>query len=103
MGGGVVLNSKSEFNRCKLGRLTLGEGERKIISTTKKNQAAKDTGEEEYKESNTGVWERKKTQQRRLEEVRNVVDLERGLPRSPQRKRESQEGECQEERKEAAI
>ena len=37
-GEDVVLNSKSEFNRCILGRLTLGEEEKSIISSIKEGK-----------------------------------------------------------------
>ena len=54
-GEGVVLNSKSEFNRCKLGRLTLEEEEKSIISTAKKMENTKESGEEGRPECPTTV------------------------------------------------
>ena len=96
-GEGTVLNSKSEFNQCKLGRLTLGEEEKQVISSTRKNPHSMDPGSQE--EGETETWERRKTQQKRIEDVRNTIDLERGMQRSPQRKRNGQaEGQDTEKR-----
>ena len=95
----VVLNSKSEFNRCILGRLTIGEEEKSIISSKgEKNHAAlsdtdKEGVEEDETEKSTKLWERKKTDQKRIQEVKSMIDLERGISRTPQRKRESNEEE----------
>ena len=98
-GEGTVLNSKSEFNRCKLGRLTLGEEEKKAISSTKKNhQAAAPVCQEEEE---TDTWERSKAQEKRIEEVRSTIDLERGIAKSAQKKRTEHQEDGLESKKRA--
>ena len=74
-----------------------GEEEKQVISFTRKNPHSMDPGSQE--EGETETWERRKTQQKRIEDVRNTIDLERGMQRSPQRKRNGQaEGQDTEKR-----
>ena len=85
-GEDVVLNSKSEFNRCILGRLTLGEEEKSIISSIKegKNHVSFEeevstkevTVEDDQLEKSIRNWERTKTTQKRIQEVKNTIDLD---------------------------
>ena len=92
-GEGVVLNSKSEFNRCQLGRLTLGE-EKSSNSTiikdtppnTNYNPILTDQREEES-DREIEEWKKKKTADRRMMEIKDNIDLGRGLPMSPSTKR----------------
>ena len=120
----VVLNSKSEFNRCQLGRLTLGEEHLKpskippqpetlpttTTSTTPNTSSTIDTpnntnpeAPETYQPEEDGMepgddkvidWERMKVEQRRVEEIKGMVDLERGIAMTSSKKRsEDEEGE----------
>ena len=98
-GEDVVLNSKSEFNRCILGRLTLGEEEKSIISSIKEGKNHASLGEEdsikemtEEDDQSIKDWERTKTTQKRIQEVK-TIDLESGLPRSTLKKRDMIAGE----------
>ena len=97
----VVLNSKSEFNRCILGRLTLGEEEKSIISSIKDGKNHANLGEDdsikekemtEEDDQSIEDWKKTKTTQKRIQEVK-TIDLERGLPRSTQKKRDMIGGE----------
>ena len=85
-GEDVVLNSKGEYNRCTIGRLTLGEED----NTTKDNLLGRGEDEEVYgSEDNTKNWEKEKSDNRRIREVGQQLDLERGLAKTPARKRAS--------------
>ena len=91
MGEDILLNSKGEYNRCTLGRLTIGE----VVEDNKEdNQISK--LEEERRgaiEDNTKEWESSKLVKRRAEELLGRVDLTRGISRSPARKRLNKERE----------
>ena len=96
-----MLNSKSEFNRCQLGRLTLGEEKssnspvlKDIPSDTNPILTDKDAqedrnGDKEEEECTKEIeeWERKKADDKRMKEIKDNIDLGRGLPMSPSRKR----------------
>ena len=73
-----MLNSKTEYNRSKVGRLTLGEEDR-----AKSGAENKDMGEE----ISTEGWERNKAKDRRTIELNGRVDLARGVARSIATKR----------------
>ena len=73
-----LLNSKAEYNRCKVSRLTLGEEDK-----PKKSLENGEQGEED----DVGDWERGKTRERRIEELSGRVDLKRGLAKSYAKKR----------------
>ena len=74
----MVLNSKSEFNRCQLGRLTLGE-EQKVPSNVVEEEKRKEDQEQVEQDD----WEKSKSLSRRVEEVRREGVLDKGLVRSP--------------------
>ena len=76
----VVLNSKAEYNRCKISRLTLGEEEQ-----SRDKVGLEDANEKE--EIIIKDWERIKLRSRRTDELQGRVDLGRGIARSPERKR----------------
>ena len=61
-GEGSILNNKSEFNRCKIGRLTIGEEE---------EQKPRDDDKEEImeKEVRTADWEQERMSIRRIQEI----------------------------------
>ena len=101
-GEGVVLNSKSEYNRCQLGRLTLGEeksvstsistpNDRTLAPTTTPTSSAEGRIEEEEQEDITSQevrnWESSRAKERRIQEIKDNIDLERGITKSPSRKR----------------
>ena len=73
----VVLNSKSEFNRCQLGRLTLEKEQKPADPVVMEEEGDKASLEEQR------VWERGKSMTRRVEEVISEGVLDRGLARSP--------------------
>ena len=76
LGEGVVLNSKSEFNRCKLGRLTLGDS-----TTTNQPTIQPDTTTIENNRKEQEAWEAEKAANRRKEEYSK---LKKGrLPQQP--------------------
>ena len=71
MGEDVVLNSKGEYNRCTIGRLTLGDED----STTKDNRLEKDEEEEgEDREDNVRIWVKGNTDNRRVQEIGQQID-----------------------------
>ena len=78
-----VLNSKAEFNRSKISRLTLGEEEE-----DKWNMVEETTTEDVCTED----WERSKANSRRAEELVRNIDVGRGVTTSPANKRMSKEG-----------
>ena len=78
----IILNSKSEFNRCKIGRLTIGEEDK-----SPKDGAQPNLGDDGEGEEAVAAWERGRTQERRAMEVREMGTLNRGLALSPARKR----------------
>ena len=72
LGDDVVLNRKAEHNRCKIGRLTIGDenkAEHNIENVIEEEQRT----EEGDKEIQT--WERTKINSKRTEELRGRVDL----------------------------
>ena len=82
-GEDIILNSKAEFNRCRIGRLTIGEDNKKgeeIDNMVESEQTEKD--------GDSGRWEREKIKNRRIQEVKESINLERGIVRSPPKKRE---------------
>ena len=85
LGEEVVLNSKGEYNRCTVGRLTLNTEDR---DNNKDGQRTKKE-EEETNESEDKVkhWVQERTNDRRIQEIGQSINLERGLARSPARKR----------------
>ena len=86
----IVLNSKAEYNRCKIGRLTIGEG---IDKENKFKQIAEQSGQDEEEaeegagEENINNWERTRVVVRRIQEVQGAGTMRRGVTRSPSRKR----------------
>ena len=115
MGGEVTcLNSKSEYNRCKLGRLTLGEDTSRnhtttttpttnpttTPTTTSKQYPGRhpEEGQEEDEQVDDGEsrvlsWERKKAVEKRMIEVGRNISLERGIGMSPSNKRQMEKEE----------
>ena len=73
----VVLNSKSEFNRCQLGRLTLEKEQKPVDPVAIEEECEVECLEEQR------AWERNKSLTKRVEEVRSEGVLDRGLARSP--------------------
>ena len=69
LGEGVVLNSKSEFNRCKLGRLTLGE---KATTTTTTETSLEEGNVLETIAKEQEDWEQRKAKDRRQEELKKI-------------------------------
>ena len=71
-GEDTILNSKAEFNRSKIGRLTLGEED-------------KDKWEAPVIEEDdaTKEWERSRTSDRRIQELRDVCQRRGVMTRSP--------------------
>ena len=87
-----LLNSKAEFNRSKISRLTLGDEEKRIL----RPGVPPDLGEEgdEKLQGECGEvqdWVEDRTKNRRAQEIRGVTSWERGLFRSPARKRLGEE------------
>ena len=85
-GESTILNSKAEFNRCTIGRLTLGENkeeESKLreLLMVERNKLVTENNRE------TESWEKERMQNRRVQEVQRVVNLGRGVVRSPGHKR----------------
>ena len=71
--------SANRYNRCKVSRLTLGEEDK-----PKKSLENKEHGDE----VDVGDWERRKTRDRRVEELSGGrVDFTRGLAKSYAKKR----------------
>ena len=62
-GEGILLNSKSELNRCQLGRLTLGEESSSTTSSSKDRRVQEDILEEDGAEvdKEVKIWKMKKT------------------------------------------
>ena len=87
MGEDVVLNSKSEFNRSKIGRLTLGDEKEQERS----KDLARGEETEPYVEEGIRNWEGERAQTRRIQELQGTINLERGVARSPPRKRLGEE------------
>ena len=83
-GEDIVLNSKGEYKRCKIGRLTL-EDEHKdgdqLVSIDEEE------GDQSKEERSVKEWEKHRTDMRRAHEIREGINLERGLVLSPARKR----------------
>ena len=71
LGEGVVLNSKSEYNRCKLGRLILGDKTTTTIITETNHEES--TILETINKNQEG-WEKGKAKNRRQEEMKNIQD-----------------------------
>ena len=69
LGEGVVLNSKSEFNRCKLGRLTLGE---KATTTTTTETSLEEGNVLETIAKEQEDWEQRKAKDRRKQELKKI-------------------------------
>ena len=88
-----VLNSKGEYNLCRIGRLTVGD-----VGEDKRKEDRRDQVEEEEMRGAEKVykdWESRRIMDRRAEELKGRVDLDRGLMVSPSRKRrEGQHGLC---------
>ena len=66
--------------------MTLGDED----NGTKDNRLERNEEEEgEEREDNVTRWEKEKTDNRRVQEIRQQINLERGLARTPPRKRTS--------------
>ena len=85
-GESVALNSKCEFNRCKIGRLTLGDHP----EDTFQGEIIRKDGQEEGSKD-VRNWEDERLMTRRAQEVRNNLSMERGIVRSPSHKRLGEE------------
>ena len=86
----IVLNSKSEYNRCKIGRLTIREdvdAENKFRKSTEQAGQDEEELEEGLGEENIASWERTRMVDRRLQEIKGSGVLKRGISKSPSRKR----------------
>ena len=85
-GEDIVLNSKGEYNRCKIGRLTLGEDWKdKVVQR-------EEVGDQSEEDKLVKEWEKERTGLRRAQEIRSAGNLGRGLVMSPSRKRTSRDG-----------
>ena len=84
-GEDLILNSKTEFNRCKIGRLTIGEESRKEegVELSKENEQEEDRS--------ATLWEEGRAKNRRIQEVAQNLNLERGISKSVPKKREGEE------------
>ena len=78
-GEDVILNSKNEYNRARISRLTLNKDDQEQQQRKNKDQ------DQEYED--TQQWEKEKSGTRRVKELRGCIDLEEGVSRSPARKR----------------
>ena len=88
-GEGVVLNSKAEYNRSKIGRLTLGEEDQRTQNQGDKDQEG---GEDQARATQESIstWERMRNLDRRVQEVKDsnvmqcshLVRFFQTLPRS---------------------
>ena len=79
-----VLNSKAEFNRSKISRLTLGEEDKwKSTESEGRDQDEGDGGVQD--------WVEGRVLDRRTQELRGTPWVERGLVKSPARKRVGEE------------
>ena len=78
LGEDIVLNSKGEYNRCTIGRLTISEDKAKEVKEPEKDKETEDR---------IATWEKMRTKDRRTEEVAHSLNMERGLARTPSRKR----------------
>ena len=83
LGEDVVLNSRGEYNRCTIGRLTLNEDNKKKDNVN----IEKDNKKKKQAEDNIQRWEKDKALWRRAQEVGQTINLEIGLVRTPGRKR----------------
>ena len=83
-----ILNSRAEFNRCKIGRLTIGEEEDET-KWRKMEQTGVGEEEEDLDQNKRSIkaWEKNVTQERRTQELKSTGRLERGLLTPPARKR----------------
>ena len=97
-----MLNSKSEYNRCKIGRLTIGDDvdeERKFRKRAEQLGQDEEELEEGAGEKRMMDWERTRLVDRRLQEVQGSGTLRRGVSRSPARKRRGEENTSKKKRK----
>ena len=102
LGEEIVLNSKAEYNRCKIGRLTIGEDvddENKFKKNIEKHGQDEEELEEGVGEENIKTWERTKVLDRRLQEIQTSGSLRRGVSISPSRKRTGEEKASKKKRK----
>ena len=76
-----MLNSKTEFNRSKIGRLTIGDEEERRDRELRVQESIEE-------EEGLQGWERNKALDRRVRELSGRVDLEKGLRKSPARNRD---------------
>ena len=82
-----VINSKGEYNRCKIGRLTLEnqEGDHKNLQ---EDRGLREVGENTRDgEKMIEDWERSTILQKRVEELQGKVDLRRGVAKTTPSKR----------------
>ena len=83
LGEDAVLNSKDEFNRSKIRRLVIGE-ERNQEQRQRTQEEEADIHEASREERR---WEKDRAESRRVLEIRGEINLERGVAKSPPRKR----------------
>ena len=96
-GKDVVLNSKAEYNRCKISRLTLGEDGAENKELEKEKEEQEQSGDESKTNTSDSMenWERTKLTTRRTQEVAMSIDLGRGITTPPSRKRLNKENKLQ--------
>ena len=83
-GEDIVLNSRGEYNRCRIGRLTLGD---ELKDSHQPTMVEEEEGDQSKLENKVKEWELERTLVRRAHEVRGAINMERGLVLSPSRKR----------------
>ena len=70
-GEDLILNSKAEFNRSRITRLTLGE------EKPEKKEEARIQEEDQVEDNASKEWEKERIMTRRIQEIRNNINLER--------------------------
>ena len=83
----IVLNSKDEFNRSRIRRLMIGDDKKPDPKISIREEEEDTTGNIAKEKG----WEEERIQARRVQELRGAVNLERGVARSPPRKRGGQD------------
>ena len=86
-GEDIVLNSKAEFNRCTISRLTIGEEDRPSKTNKDPQGPGEEVGEEVEGEQEIQEWVVERTTMRRAQEIMETDSLRRGVIRSPANKR----------------
>ena len=80
-GEDIVLNSKAEFNRCTISRLTIGEEDRPSKTNKDPQGPGEEVGEEVEGEQEIQEWVVERTTTRRAQEIIETDSLRRGVCR----------------------